>query len=49
MSNNESRLIKEKKIEDPERIMLRYKETGEVELRNQLVMHYLQETALLIP
>jgi len=42
MSNNESRLIKEKKIEDPERIMLRYKETGEVELRNQLVMHYLQ-------
>ncbi len=42
MSNNESRLIKEKKLEDPEKVMLRYKETGDVELRNQLVMHYLQ-------
>ena len=42
MSNNESRYIKEVKIEDPEGVMLRYKETGDVELRNQLVMHYLQ-------
>ena len=42
MSNNESRYIKEKKLDDPETVMLRYKETGDVELRNQLVMHYLQ-------
>jgi len=42
MSNNESRYIKEIKIEDPEKVMLRYKGTGDVELRNQLVMHYLQ-------
>lgn len=42
MFNNESRLIKEKKIEDPENVMLTYKETGDIELRNQLVMHYLQ-------
>ena len=42
MSNNESRLIKEIKVEDPEKVMLRYKETGDIELRNQLVMHYLQ-------
>ncbi|MEA4896430.1 MAG: FliA/WhiG family RNA polymerase sigma factor [Oscillospiraceae bacterium] len=42
MSNNESRLIKEKKIENPEKVMLRYKETGDIGLRNQLVMHYLQ-------
>ena len=42
MSNNESRYIKEVKLEDPEKVMLRYKETGNVELRNQLVMHYLQ-------
>ena len=42
MANNESRYIKEQKIEDPEKVMLRYKETGDVELRNQLVMHYLQ-------
>ena len=42
MSNNESRLIKEKKLDDPEKVMLLYKETGNVDLRNQLVMHYLQ-------
>lgn len=42
MSNNASRLIKEKRIEDPQQVMLRYKETGNIELRNQLVMHYLQ-------
>ena len=42
MSNNESRLIKEQKIAEPEKVMLRYKETGDIELRNQLVMHYLQ-------
>ena len=42
MSNNESRLIKEQKIADPEKVMLRYKETGDIALRNQLVMHYLQ-------
>lgn len=42
MSNNESRFIKDQKIADPEKVMLRYKETGDTELRNQLVMHYLQ-------
>lgn len=42
MSNNESRFIKEKKIEDPEEVMRLYKQTGDIELRNQLVMHYLQ-------
>ncbi len=34
--------IKEVKLSDPESLMKEYKETGDVELRNQLVMHYLQ-------
>ncbi|NLV86549.1 MAG: FliA/WhiG family RNA polymerase sigma factor [Clostridiales bacterium] len=34
--------IKEIRLENPEGLMLKYKETGDVELRNQLVMHYLQ-------
>ena len=34
--------IKEIKVENPEALMYQYKETGNIELRNQLVMHYLQ-------
>ncbi len=34
--------IKECKVDDPEALMIKYKQTGDVELRNQLVMHYLQ-------
>lgn len=34
--------IKEVKVDDPEGMMKRYKETGDVNLRNQLVMHYIQ-------
>ena len=30
----------EPEIEDPEELMRQYKETGSLELRNQLVMHY---------
>lgn len=30
------------KVENPEELMRRYKATGDIELRNQLVMHYLQ-------
>ncbi len=34
--------IKEEKVEDPEALMIEYKQTGNAELRNKLVMHYLQ-------
>lgn len=34
--------IKDIKLDDPEGLMLKYKETGDVEIRNKLVMHYLQ-------
>ena len=34
--------IREIKVDDPEGLMRKYKATGDVELRNQLVMHYLQ-------
>ncbi len=34
--------IKEIKLEDPEGLMKEYKKTGDIEIRNQLVMHYLQ-------
>lgn len=34
--------IKEVKVEKPEELMRLYKSTGDVKLRNQLVMHYLQ-------
>lgn len=33
--------IKEQKLEDPEKVMREYKATGNIELRNSLVMHYL--------
>lgn len=42
MAQNSNNSIKEIKLEDPEGVMLRYKESGDTELRNQLVMHYLQ-------
>ena len=42
MAQNSNNSIKEIKVEDPESLMRRYKETGSIELRNQLVMHYLQ-------
>ena len=35
-------VIKEIKVENPEALMCKYKETGDIEIRNQLVMHYLQ-------
>ncbi len=34
--------IKEVKIDNPEEIMVKYKQSGDETLRNQLVMHYLQ-------
>ena len=42
MAANGSNSIKEIKLEDPEGVMLRYKQSGDTELRNQLVMHYIQ-------
>ena len=42
MAAFESHAIKEVRVSNPEEIMLKYKETGNIELRNQLVMHYLQ-------
>lgn len=38
---NATSKIQEVKLEDPEDLMIKYKETGDVELRNKLVMHYL--------
>ena len=40
--------VKEVKVSDPEGLMRRYKETGDVELRNQLVLHYLQHVNVAI-
>lgn len=42
MTSNGSNEIKNIKIADPEEIMLRYKKTGDLELKNQLVMHYIK-------
>lgn len=42
MASSSRNGIKEQTVADPEKVMLRYKETGDVDLRNQLVMHYLQ-------
>ena len=42
MGNFTNVAVKEEKVDDPEGLMLQYKETGNVALRNQLVMHYLQ-------
>lgn len=40
--------IKEVRVEDPEALMRQYKATGNLELRNQLVMHYLQHVNVAI-
>ncbi len=40
--------IKETKVDDPEGLMRAYKSSGDVELRNQLVMHYLQHVNVAI-
>lgn len=40
--------IKEIKVDDPEGLMRQYKQTGSVDLRNQLVMHYLQHVNVAI-
>lgn len=42
MAANSNNSIKEIKLDDPENVMLRYKASGDMELRNQLVMHYIQ-------
>lgn len=41
-------VIKEVKVEDPEGLMLKYKETGDIEIRNQLVLHYIQHVNVAI-
>lgn len=41
-SQKVTEVYKEVRVEDPEGLMRRYKETGDIELRNQLVMHYLR-------
>lgn len=40
--------IKEVKVDNPEELMRKYKETGNPELRNQLVLHYLQHVNVAI-
>lgn len=42
MSAYASQAIKEVKVDDPEGLMIKYKQTGDSELRNQLVLHYIQ-------
>ena len=42
MNSYGNNAIKEVKLEKPEELMRLYKTTGDVELRNQLVMHYIQ-------
>lgn len=42
MAGNCKNAINEIKVDNPEELMRRYKAGGDVELRNQLVMHYLQ-------
>lgn len=42
MNSNGTNAVKEIKVEKPEELMRLYKTTGDVELRNQLVMHYIQ-------
>ena len=41
-SQKVTEVYKEIRVEDPEGLMRKYKETGDIELRNQLVMHYLR-------
>lgn len=40
--------IREVPVEDPEGLMRKYKKSGDVELRNQLVMHYIQRVNIAI-
>ncbi len=40
--------IKDIPVDDPEGMMLKYKETGDIELRNKLVMHYVQRVNIAI-
>ena len=40
--------VKEVKVENPEELMRQYKATGNKELRNQLVMHYIQHVNVAI-
>ena len=40
--------IKEVKLDNPEKVMSEFKATGSVELRNKLVMHYLNLVNLAI-
>lgn len=42
MASPSKKHTEEDKAINPEEVMRRYKTTGDVELRNQLVMHYLQ-------
>ena len=42
MASNGRNTIKEIKVDKPEELMRLYKTTGNVEMRNQLVMHYIQ-------
>lgn len=42
MAQNSNNSIKEIRVDDPEGLMRQYKASGDIELRNQLVMHYLQ-------
>ncbi len=40
--------IRDIPVDDPDKLMRQYKATGDVELRNQLVMHYLQRVNIAI-
>lgn len=42
MSAQSAHAVKEIRVANPEELMLQYKATGDLELRNRLVMHYLQ-------
>lgn len=42
MAVRDAHSIKEVRLENPEEIMRKYKASGDIELRNSLVMHYLQ-------
>lgn len=48
MGRLNSNAIKEVKVADPVGLMFQYKETGNIEIRNQLVMHYLQHVNVAI-
>lgn len=45
---NNAPSIKEVTVDDPEGLMRRYKKLGDIELRNQLVMHYIQRINMAI-